>query len=635
MKKNCLFLILTILFCIASTGWSTQIPSTINYQGVLSDDEGNLVADGDYDMTFSIYDKMNSGTALWTETWSGPNAVSVINGRFNVTLGALNSFESAGLDFTVQYFLEVQLASEDPFFPRLAFNSVPYAMSAKNIYGKSFPDGDLVGTNDIQTLTGKTLTEPTIEGGSIDGVEIGSDISASGNFTTLSASGDLTVDGQILGRATVDGTEKTTDYTLTETDDIILVDTSAEAVTVTLPSAAEDAGRKYTVKLNTAGNDLTIEPTGAEQINGGANLMLEEVGQSVQLVSDGTGWQAVGEVGNVCIKRDTSDLGTELDNSGSDSMLLNDLIVSGSECIGMDCVNGEAFSYDTLILKENNLRIYFNDTSTSASFPRNDWRITVNDSANGGRSYFSIDDVDGGTSGLLIEAGGNIGLGSPLAPQGKLDVTTNFNGSGTVSTVPTNGTGTISSTGTMVTGVNTLFTTELVSGGSITAQSETKPISYIMDDTTLVVESAWSSDLSNVGFTYPGAGLSGNDTSFTTQLKVGDTITASGKTKRITGIANDSELEVDSSWGTGFNSVTYKYGSTDFLVTGAGGVGVGTASPDEKFEVEFGDSSKDVEIGQGSTDTDVTFITLRSPNGTKFYITVNDSGTLSASTTKP
>ena len=67
----------------------------------------------------------------------------------------------------------------------------------------------------------------------------------------------------------------------------------------------------------------------------------------------------------------------------------------------------------------------------------------------------------------------------------------------------------------------------------------------------------------------------------------------------------------------------------------AGNVGVGTLNPDEKFEVEFGDASKDVEIGVGTTDGDITFITLRSPNGTKYYVTVDDIGTLVASTSKP
>ncbi len=76
---------------------------------------------------------------------------------------------------------------------------------------------------------------------------------------------------------------------------------------------------------------------------------------------------------------------------------------------------------------------------------------------------------------------------------------------------------------------------------------------------------------------------------------------------------------------------------TDMVSGGSGGnVGIGTASPDEKFEIEWVENGTDVEIGRGTNDnTGLTFITLRSPNGTKYYITVNDTGNLSASTTKP
>ena len=52
-----------------------------------------------------------------------------------------------------------------------------------------------------------------------------------------------------------------------------------------------------------------------------------------------------------------------------DFVINDDLIVDGSACIGFDCVNGESFGFDTVRLKENNLRIKFDDTSVAASFP--------------------------------------------------------------------------------------------------------------------------------------------------------------------------------------------------------------------------------------------------------------------------
>ncbi len=109
--------------------------------------------------------------------------------------------------------------------------------------------------------------------------------------------------------------------------------------------------------------------------------------------------------------------------AAADQQILDDLIVVGSACIGQDCVNGESFGFDTLRLKENNLRLHFQDTSTSASFPTNDWRIVANDSSNGGGNYLAIEDSNAGRQPFRVEAGaranalyveddGDIGLGT-------------------------------------------------------------------------------------------------------------------------------------------------------------------------------------------------------------------------------
>ena len=100
-----------------------------------------------------------------------------------------------------------------------------------------------------------------------------------------------------------------------------------------------------------------------------------------------------------------------------------DLIVEGSACIGVDCTSSESFGFDTIRLKENNLRIKFLDTSASASFPGNDWQLVANDSSNGGAERFSIEDVTGNktpftviggapSNSMYVDAAGNLGLGT-------------------------------------------------------------------------------------------------------------------------------------------------------------------------------------------------------------------------------
>ncbi|MFC7356601.1 hypothetical protein ACFQO1_02800 [Jejudonia soesokkakensis] len=95
---------------------------------------------------------------------------------------------------------------------------------------------------------------------------------------------------------------------------------------------------------------------------------------------------------------------TDLDIQPEDQVIADDLIVDGSICAGFDCVDGENFGFDTFRIKENNLRIHFDDTSNSASFPNNDWRISINDTSNGGANYFAIDDATAGTNPFRIEA---------------------------------------------------------------------------------------------------------------------------------------------------------------------------------------------------------------------------------------
>lgn len=115
--------------------------------------------------------------------------------------------------------------------------------------------------------------------------------------------------------------------------------------------------------------------------------------------------------------------GTGLPALEEDIITADDAIIQFSLCVGNDCVNGENFGFDTVRLKENNLRIKFDDTSNSASFPSNDWQITANDTTNGGANKFSIDDITGGRTPFTIEAsapshslyvddGGRVGLGT-------------------------------------------------------------------------------------------------------------------------------------------------------------------------------------------------------------------------------
>jgi hypothetical protein len=102
-----------------------------------------------------------------------------------------------------------------------------------------------------------------------------------------------------------------------------------------------------------------------------------------------------------------------------DVVTADDVIIQGSACIGLDCVNNESFGFDTIRLKENNTRIKFEDTSTGTC-PSNDWQLTANDACPGGNK-FSIEDITGAkvpftitggaaTNSIFVDSTGRVGF---------------------------------------------------------------------------------------------------------------------------------------------------------------------------------------------------------------------------------
>jgi len=112
----------------------------------------------------------------------------------------------------------------------------------------------------------------------------------------------------------------------------------------------------------------------------------------------------------------------------SDEIFYDDVVIQQSLGVGMDVNNGENFGFSTILLKENNLRITFEDTSNSGSFPTNDWQLTANESTNGGKNRFSIEDLTAGQVPFTVSAGapdhalyvhnnGNLGIRSDAPAQ--------------------------------------------------------------------------------------------------------------------------------------------------------------------------------------------------------------------------
>lgn len=79
-------------------------------------------------------------------------------------------------------------------------------------------------------------------------------------------------------------------YTVVANGTLILADAGAGAVVLNLPAAASNAGACVVVIAADVSNDITIEPNGAETINGAGDLMLTTGYERVTLFCDGTEW---------------------------------------------------------------------------------------------------------------------------------------------------------------------------------------------------------------------------------------------------------------------------------------------------------------------------------------------------------
>ncbi len=185
MKKVSIFataLALSILF-LASFAYAAP-SKTIPIQGKLTNPTG-VPYNGQYSMTFKIFDVATSGTLLYTETLSN---IPVSTGLFSVVLGESTPL---ALSFDKDYYIEVTVGSET-LSPRQRLLSAPYAIYSQNS-SYSTNAGSAVNTQNAVTAQSATtaqtantaLTATNLQGGSV-------------NATSVNSTGNIKADGVVF-----------------------------------------------------------------------------------------------------------------------------------------------------------------------------------------------------------------------------------------------------------------------------------------------------------------------------------------------------------------------------------------------------------------------------------------------------
>ena len=145
-------LAMILILCAAFAG--ADVPQLINYQGRLTDVDDQPVADGTYDITFTVY--RTDEAVVWT---SGPQPVLVINGLFNYALGSAVPLPLTVISTNYDRFLGIKVGSDPELVPRTQLISVPYAYKVGSIEGAA--GGSVSGT---LTLSDAGITFPTTDG---------------------------------------------------------------------------------------------------------------------------------------------------------------------------------------------------------------------------------------------------------------------------------------------------------------------------------------------------------------------------------------------------------------------------------------------------------------------------------------
>jgi hypothetical protein len=168
-------MVLTIIIVVSTSIQSQTIPTIINYQGLLKDASGVVVPDGDYNITFILYENPAGGNGLWAET----KLINVVNGIINTKLGSILPLT---LPFDKAYWLGITIGTGTELTPRVELTSVPYSHMSLTV-----PNGTLTSDKIADGQVVKSFNSLKDNVNLIAGTNI--TLTPNGNNITIDAAG--------------------------------------------------------------------------------------------------------------------------------------------------------------------------------------------------------------------------------------------------------------------------------------------------------------------------------------------------------------------------------------------------------------------------------------------------------------
>jgi len=157
---------LVLLLCLISSLTFGQSPSTLSFQGRLTDSGGTPINNASQSIKFALY---KGSTKIWEETQS----VNVVNGIYNVQLGAVVPVDTikfnAPIDLGVKVGADAEMAPRTPLVAAALARGLP---SLTTYYDEDVTRGgyNLLGGNPVNRISQGTVGAIVL-GGGLDDLE--------------------------------------------------------------------------------------------------------------------------------------------------------------------------------------------------------------------------------------------------------------------------------------------------------------------------------------------------------------------------------------------------------------------------------------------------------------------------------
>ena len=261
--KHFLFTLFFIVVFILSVRivWA-QVPQTMSYQGVLMKAKGTLVQNGQYTLTFKLYDAAEGGQVLWSET----QTILVEDGLFNAVLGRLNSLD---IPFDQPYWLSVTIGDGEEVSRRMQLTSSAYSLQAQTVADKAITSQKIADGQVVRSINSVTDNVKLIAGENVT-------ITQEGDELVISASvgpdhkGDIAFQGAKLAKAKKSwltegntGTDPTTDFLgTTDNQPLVIRTNGAEAMRVDVAGNVGLGTPSPNARLHVTGGDVLMDGGG-------------------------------------------------------------------------------------------------------------------------------------------------------------------------------------------------------------------------------------------------------------------------------------------------------------------------------------------------------------------------------------